>query len=335
MNSLLLEDGTKLSFTFLHLLVFLIPVRLYLFALHSSLSHLPLHSHFAFSPSGNFLQHHVFYLRRLTFPSPLLFLCPFPSFSRPSLSYLLLFLPLLFICSFLLFSPPPSPTFSLTSFSPLSFSVSPTFQHCIPLSLFYLFSPTPPSHQPSPYIFLPFPPLSPSRDAPLSPSDQNAAADLLGQRIYKRSRCSLAIPLPLPSSSCAAANHGPLRQPKMKVFVIAVVLTAVLGAPRPQQQQATAPVYPIIPYSYQYETSDAATGNFHNKAELKTALGDVFGSWSVLMPDGFIHTTSYNVTGNSGFLPRALAFAATRVLSHCGSCAPSLFFVSFSGSRRR
>ncbi|XP_037778555.1 uncharacterized protein LOC119575151 isoform X3 [Penaeus monodon] len=89
----------------------------------------------------------------------------------------------------------------------------------------------------------------------------------------------------------------------MKVFVIAIVLTAVLGAPRPQQQQATAPVYPIIPYSYQYETSDAATGNFHNKAEIKTALGHVFGSWSVLMPDGYIHTTSYNVTGNSGFLP--------------------------------
>ncbi|XP_063585368.1 uncharacterized protein LOC134762752 [Penaeus indicus] len=136
------------------------------------------------------------------------------------------------------------------------------------------------------------------------------------------------------------------------VFVIAVVLTAVLGAPRPQQQQATASVYivkgyvvwsdflsliispvlfsrpnplalqPIIPYSYQYETNDAATGNFHNKAEIKTALGHVFGSWSVLMPDGYIYTTSYNVTGNSGFLPvivKTLPQASGAVASAAGA----------------
>ena len=49
---------------------------------------------------------------------------------------------------------------------------------------------------------------------------------------------------------------------------------------------------------------DPLTNNFQNKAEMKDANGNVFGSYSVLMPDGYIYTTSYNVTGQSGFVSR-------------------------------
>ena len=62
----------------------------------------------------------------------------------------------------------------------------------------------------------------------------------------------------------------------------------------------------MIPYSYQYEVQDADTANFQNKAELKTETGDVYGSYSVLMPDGYIYTTTYNVTGTSGYVARLI-----------------------------
>ncbi|XP_066942757.1 cuticle protein 21-like [Macrobrachium rosenbergii] len=92
----------------------------------------------------------------------------------------------------------------------------------------------------------------------------------------------------------------------MKVFVIASFLAAVWAFPHPQLAPAPevgqSAVWPIRPYSYAYEISDPPTGNFQNKAEIKNANGDVFGSWSVLMPDNYIYTTSYNVTGLSGFL---------------------------------
>lgn len=61
---------------------------------------------------------------------------------------------------------------------------------------------------------------------------------------------------------------------------------------------------PIRPYSYSYDVSDPLTYNFQNKAEIKTVTGDVFGSYSVLMPDNYIYTTTYNVTGNSGYIAR-------------------------------
>ncbi|XP_050737877.1 uncharacterized protein LOC127009136 [Eriocheir sinensis] len=63
-------------------------------------------------------------------------------------------------------------------------------------------------------------------------------------------------------------------------------------------------VWPIIPYSYTYSVSDPETGNYQNKAEMKNDLGEVFGSYSVLMPDNMIYTTIYNVTGTSGFMAR-------------------------------
>lgn len=63
-----------------------------------------------------------------------------------------------------------------------------------------------------------------------------------------------------------------------------------------------SPPQPIRPYSYGYEINDPETRNFQNKAEIKTEAGDVYGSYSVLMPDNYIYTTTYNATALTGYV---------------------------------
>lgn len=102
----------------------------------------------------------------------------------------------------------------------------------------------------------------------------------------------------------------------ISLILVSAVATLVFTSPLPQEPSTSPlPQDPstktvggiaigqpvIIPYSYGYEVQDAATQNFQNKAEIKTETGDVFGSYSQLMPDGKIYTTTYNVTGNSGY----------------------------------
>ncbi|XP_042858707.1 uncharacterized protein LOC122244798 [Penaeus japonicus] len=90
----------------------------------------------------------------------------------------------------------------------------------------------------------------------------------------------------------------------MKVLAIVLVSAAAvaLAIPAPQVQPAAQTTqYPIIPYNYGYEIADAPTNNFQNRAEIKLPNGDVFGSYSWLMPTNEIFTLSYNVTGNLGF----------------------------------
>merc|ERR1719391_1255629 len=58
----------------------------------------------------------------------------------------------------------------------------------------------------------------------------------------------------------------------------------------------------IIPYSFAFEVSDPETNNYQNRAEIKQTSGDVFGSYSVLMPDGLVYTTKYNATKGGGYI---------------------------------
>ncbi|XP_042878207.1 uncharacterized protein LOC122257173 [Penaeus japonicus] len=87
----------------------------------------------------------------------------------------------------------------------------------------------------------------------------------------------------------------------MKVLAVLLVICAVAFAGPAVLDSAHATVQPIIPYNFGYEIADAPTNNFQNRAEIKTPNGDVFGSWSWLMPTNEIFTLSYNVTGNLGF----------------------------------
>jgi len=80
-------------------------------------------------------------------------------------------------------------------------------------------------------------------------------------------------------------------------FAVASLLCLVLTA-APQYHSSES--FEIIPYNYAYEIQDPDTSNYQNKAEMKLPNGDVFGSYSVLMPDGFIYTTMYNITDAHG-----------------------------------
>ncbi|XP_042226668.1 uncharacterized protein LOC121869382 [Homarus americanus] len=85
---------------------------------------------------------------------------------------------------------------------------------------------------------------------------------------------------------------------KVAAAVLCVVV-AVAGLPAPQSSSSTE--WPIIPYDFGYEVSDAETNNYQNRAEIKLPNGDVFGSYSLLRPDNVIMTVTYNVTGDDGF----------------------------------
>ncbi|XP_064100818.1 uncharacterized protein LOC135211439 [Macrobrachium nipponense] len=64
---------------------------------------------------------------------------------------------------------------------------------------------------------------------------------------------------------------------------------------------ATEYEYNIIPYETSWQVSDPEGNNFQNFFEIKLPNGDVYGSYSVLLPNNEIHTTTYNVTGNKGY----------------------------------
>ncbi|KAF2355872.1 Insect cuticle protein [Trinorchestia longiramus] len=94
--------------------------------------------------------------------------------------------------------------------------------------------------------------------------------------------------------------------------VVATAIAAPQAIVTPTSSQPLLKTYPIIPYSYQYEVQDAVTGNYQNKAEMKAPNGDVYGSYSVLMPDGYIYTTTYNVTATTGYVANLVKTLATQ-----------------------
>ncbi|XP_068230758.1 cuticle protein 8-like [Palaemon carinicauda] len=99
----------------------------------------------------------------------------------------------------------------------------------------------------------------------------------------------------------------------MKVLaLVMLVVAAVFSAPSPQSDPINS-LYPIIPYEFAFEVADPPTNNFQNRAEVKLPNGDVFGSWSLLLPDGNIQTVTYNVTGNQGFQYSLVLTPATQI----------------------
>ncbi|XP_068230759.1 uncharacterized protein [Palaemon carinicauda] len=97
----------------------------------------------------------------------------------------------------------------------------------------------------------------------------------------------------------------------MKVLILVTLVSAVLCFPSPQSHHSDS-LYPIIPYEFAFEVADPPTNNFQNRAEVKLPNGDVFGSWSLLLPDGNIQTVTYNVTGNQG-LQYSLVLTPTEI----------------------
>lgn len=50
---------------------------------------------------------------------------------------------------------------------------------------------------------------------------------------------------------------------------------------------------PPQPYNFGFEVRDDDTTNYQNRAEVADELGRVKGSYSYVLPDGFVYTVTY------------------------------------------
>ncbi|KAB7498311.1 hypothetical protein Anas_02954 [Armadillidium nasatum] len=51
--------------------------------------------------------------------------------------------------------------------------------------------------------------------------------------------------------------------------------------------------YPPQPYNFGFEVRDDNTTNYQNRAEVADEHGRVKGSYSYVLPDGFVYTVTY------------------------------------------
>ncbi|XP_071537646.1 larval cuticle protein A2B-like isoform X2 [Panulirus ornatus] len=79
--------------------------------------------------------------------------------------------------------------------------------------------------------------------------------------------------------------------------VVCVAAAAKLGG---QVLQETTTTELPKPYNFGFEVRDDETTNYQNRAEVSDSSGRVRGSYSYVLPDGFVYTITYedNKDGN-------------------------------------
>ncbi|XP_031629397.1 pro-resilin-like [Contarinia nasturtii] len=84
---------------------------------------------------------------------------------------------------------------------------------------------------------------------------------------------------------------------KIGVFfgILVVVVYAAPQAPAAEKYE---------PFEYQYEVKDPEKMLFFDKNEIGDASGKVTGKYSVWLPDGRLMTVDYEVTKETGFVPK-------------------------------
>ncbi|XP_066969762.1 cuticle protein 19.8-like [Macrobrachium rosenbergii] len=82
----------------------------------------------------------------------------------------------------------------------------------------------------------------------------------------------------------------------MKVLVlfgmVAFALSAKLGSNAVFDEEET-PTEPPKPYNFGWAVMDKNTTNYQNRAEIGDEDGRVKGSYSYVLPDGFVYTVTY------------------------------------------
>ncbi|KAF2356470.1 Insect cuticle protein [Trinorchestia longiramus] len=78
----------------------------------------------------------------------------------------------------------------------------------------------------------------------------------------------------------------------MKVLVLLVVVGAALAAKLPLEEEEEF-IEPPKPYNFGFEVRDDNTTNYQNRAEASDGEGRVRGSYSYVLPDGFVYTVVY------------------------------------------
>jgi len=89
----------------------------------------------------------------------------------------------------------------------------------------------------------------------------------------------------------------------MKILLLVLGLVAAsYAAPQKLLQEETLLVeeeVPKAPYTFGFEVRDDDTTNYQNRAEAVDENGVLKGSYSYVMPDGFVYTVTY-VNHNDG-----------------------------------
>ncbi|XP_071537645.1 larval cuticle protein A2B-like isoform X1 [Panulirus ornatus] len=88
--------------------------------------------------------------------------------------------------------------------------------------------------------------------------------------------------------------------PVMVIILLGVVCVAAAAKLGGQVLQETTTTELPKPYNFGFEVRDDETTNYQNRAEVSDSSGRVRGSYSYVLPDGFVYTITYedNKDGN-------------------------------------
>jgi len=75
-------------------------------------------------------------------------------------------------------------------------------------------------------------------------------------------------------------------------MIVGVACAAKLGRNERQLEEETTTHAPQ-PYNFGFEVRDDDTTNYQNRAEVQDAEGRIKGSYSYVLPDGFVYTVTY------------------------------------------
>ncbi|XP_045625485.2 larval cuticle protein A3A isoform X1 [Procambarus clarkii] len=80
----------------------------------------------------------------------------------------------------------------------------------------------------------------------------------------------------------------------MKVIVMfGLVSVAVAAKLALRAEEPLTTTQPPKPYNFGFEVRDDNTTNYQNRAEVSDSEGRVKGSYSYVLPDGFVYTVTY------------------------------------------
>ncbi|CAL4207088.1 unnamed protein product [Meganyctiphanes norvegica] len=76
-------------------------------------------------------------------------------------------------------------------------------------------------------------------------------------------------------------------------MVIGVACAAKLGRQESHLKEEPSSTHAPQPYNFGFEVRDDDTTNYQNRAEVQDAEGRIKGSYSYVLPDGFVYTVTY------------------------------------------
>jgi len=105
----------------------------------------------------------------------------------------------------------------------------------------------------------------------------------------------------------------------MKAVVMCMLVGVACAAklsrqdPRAQLKEETS-TYAPQPYNFGFEVRDDDTTNYQNRAEVSDSEGRIKGSYSYVLPDGFVYTVTYEDKKDGNGLVQTLQKAPSGIV---------------------